>query len=162
MTNVTTNKITIAGTPPQFNEAELKRRQEGFHHMYKNTLQCMELVGAVIPFDFLNKVIAKSKQGYSLVEKHIITTLPLDYSVYMLKPEEHREADLLEIDAKVKAEYVDFLKDEHLRYQELLRHQLIQAAEARDLKKAEDAQAKRLASIEAEVAATYKKLVIPD
>lgn len=162
MTNVTTNKITIAGTPPHFDEAELKRRQEGFRHMYKNTLQCMELVRAVIPFDFLNKVIAKSEQGYSLGERHIITTLPLDYSVYMLKPEEHQETDLLEIDAKVKAEYVEFLKAEHLRYENLLRQQLIQAAEAKELKKAADTEAKRLASIEAEVAATYAKLVIPD
>ena len=162
MTNVTTNKITIGGVPPQFDEAELKLRQAGFHHMYMNTLQCMELVRAVIPFDFLNKVIEKSKQGYTLIEKNIITTSPLDYSVYMVKPEELREAELVLIDAKVKAEYVEFLKAEHLRYENLLRQQLMQVAEAKELKKVADAEAKRLASIEAEVAATYTKLVIPD
>jgi hypothetical protein len=155
-------KNTIQGVPPQFDETELKRRQAGFHHMYMNTLQCMELVRAVIPFDFLSKVIQKSKQGYTLVEKNIITTSPLDYSVYMVKPEELREAELVLIDAKVKAEYVEFLKAEHLRYENLLRQQLIQAAEAKERKKADDAEAKRLASIEAEVATTFTKLVIPD
>jgi len=155
-------KIAIQGVPPQFDETELKRRQAGFQHMYMNTLQCMELVRAVIPFDFLSKVIEKSKQGYTLVEKNIITTSPLDYSAYMVKPEKLREAELVLIDAKVKAEYVAFLKAEHLRYEDLLRQQLIQAAEAKERKKAEDAEAKRLATIEAEVATTFTKLVIPD
>jgi hypothetical protein len=155
-------KVTIQGVPPQFDETELRERQAGYHHMYMNTLQCMELVTAGIPYDFLNKVIEKSKQGYTLAEKNIITTLPLDYSVYMVKPIEIQDADQLLIDAKVKAEYVDYLQAEHLRYQELLRQQLIQAAEAKERKKADDAEAKRLASIEAEVAATFTKLVIPD
>lgn len=155
-------KITIQGVPPQFDKVELKHRQEGYHSMYFQTSQCMVQVRATIPYDFLTNVAEKIAAGYSLAQKQPITCLPLDYSAYLVKPLEMQEADLVEIDARVKAEYVEFLKGEHLRYENLLRQQLIQAAEAKELKKAADAEAKRLASIEAEVAATYTKLVIPD
>lgn len=162
MTTTIKPRLTITGVPPQFDEAELKHRQEGYRSMYLQTSQCMEQVRATIPYDFLTKVAEKIAAGYSLAQKQPITTLPLDYSAYLIKPLEIQEADLVEIDAKIKAEYVEFLKDEHLRYENLLRQQLIQAAEAKELKKAADAEAKRLASIDAEVAATFTKLVIPN
>ncbi|XKU39343.1 hypothetical protein BG51_16025 [Pseudomonas [fluorescens] ATCC 17400] len=79
----------------------------------------------------------------------------------MIKPEEKQKIDIDEIRVLSKAEYVEFLQGEHVRYQDLLRQQLIQAAEAKEQKALDDARNKRLLEIDKEVSDTYSPLVIP-
>ncbi|POF94708.1 hypothetical protein BGP83_19155 [Pseudomonas putida] len=61
-----------------------------------------------------------------------------------------------------KEKYIAYLESERARYQEQLRQQLIQAREEKDRKAAEQAKAKQMAEIEAEVQACYKPLDIPE
>jgi hypothetical protein len=79
----------------------------------------------------------------------------------MIKPDNKQQKDIVDIRVRVKAEYVEFLQGEHVRYQDLLRQQLIQAAQAKEQKKIEDARNKRLLEIDAEVSNTFTPLVIP-
>ena len=154
--------ITIQGVPPQWDEAEYELRVKGWINVYHSTTQSMTYVTAPLPHDFLELVAAKTAEGYSVSRIQRVSFDPLNHSCWMIKPVELQQTDIADIRTKVKAEYVEHLQAEHARYQELLRQQLIQAAKAKELKKAEDAEAKRLASIDAEVAATFTKLVIPD
>lgn len=153
--------ITISGTCPQFNEEELKRRQEGYRSMYLQTSQCMEQVRATIPYDFLTKVTEKVKLDYVIAQKQPITCLPLDYSAYLIKPLEIQEADLLEIDAKIKAEYIVELETNRAAFKEQLKNQLLQKAESDEQKKLENKKAKLLADIERQVEDTFAPLAIP-
>ncbi|MCY1180797.1 hypothetical protein D9M73_212660 [compost metagenome] len=86
---------------------------------------------------------------------------PLDHSVYMVKPLAVQQADIEEIKAEVKAEYIEWLEKEHTRYKDLLRQQLIQSQQEKESKAAEQAAAKKLAEIEKQVQACYKPLEIP-
>lgn len=155
-------KITIQGVPPQFDETEYELRVKGWINVYHSTTQSMTSVTAPLPHDFLELVAVKTVEGYRLARNQRVSFDPLNHSCWMIKPVEMQQTDIADIRVKVKAEYVEHLQAEHARYQDMLRQQLIQAAEAKERKKAEDAEAKRLATIEAEVAATFTKLVIPD
>ncbi|TDK53499.1 hypothetical protein [Pseudomonas moraviensis] len=62
----------------------------------------------------------------------------------------------------MKAEYVEFLQGEHVRYQDLLRQQLIQAAQAKEQRKVDDARSRRMSEIDKEVLNTFTPLVIPE
>ncbi|MNN84317.1 hypothetical protein D3C81_2014660 [compost metagenome] len=79
----------------------------------------------------------------------------------MKKPESVQAIDLEAIDAQVKQSYVAWLESENEDYRQRLKNQLIQAAELKEAKKLADKQAKLLADIEREVAATFTPLTIP-
>lgn len=158
-----TDKITIKGVPPKFDQAVLKQRQEGFHNMYRQTSLCMELVRAPIPHEFLTAVIEKSKLGYELATGYSpISTSPGDYSAYFIKPLDLQQVDLIAIDEREKCKYIAELQVERQKYKELLTEQLLQAAELKEKKKIEDAHKKRMADIEKEVNDTFGELVVPD
>ncbi|SEE44954.1 hypothetical protein [Pseudomonas kilonensis] len=157
-----TTKITIHGTAPEFDQAELERRQAGYHAMYKQTSQCMELVRAAIPYEFLVAITEKSKLGYMISSKQPITTQPLDYSAYLIKPLEIQQVDLEAIDARVRLEYITDLEREREEYRQLLTTQLLQAAALKEQKKLEDKQAKLLAEIQREVNDVFGEFVVPD
>ncbi|MER2096608.1 MAG: hypothetical protein ABS977_06820 [Pseudomonas qingdaonensis] len=157
-----TTKITIHGTAPKFDQAELERRQTGYHAMYKQTSQCMELVRAAIPYEFLVAVTEKSNLGYVISSKQPITTQPLDYSAYLIKPEHLQQADLVVIDEKVKRDYIEYLESERQRYRELLTAQLVQAAEAKEAQKVEAKKLKLLDEIAKEVNDVFGELTIPE
>ncbi|MNR26057.1 hypothetical protein D3C85_1432440 [compost metagenome] len=80
----------------------------------------------------------------------------------MRKPDHLIQADLEVIDAQTKQSYVAWLESEHERYRQLLKDQLIQAAELKEAKRIADKQAKLLLDIEKQVADTFAPLVIPD
>ncbi|WP_322366494.1 hypothetical protein [Pseudomonas sp. Teo4] len=122
----------------------------------------MELVSASLGHEFLQAVIDKANQGYTITHTKRLQHGELYHSTYMVKPLEMQEQDIEAIKAKVKSEYVAWLESEHARYQSLLREQLVQAQEEKERKAAEVAKAKQLAAIEKEVQACYKPLVIPD
>ncbi|MNF44225.1 hypothetical protein D3C76_1335880 [compost metagenome] len=157
-----TTKIVMTGTAPKFDQAVLKQRQEGFHNMYKQTSQCMELVRANIPYEFLTAVVEKSKLGYVLSEWSPISTSPADYSAYMIKPEELQQVDLIAIDEREKCKYIAELEKEREEYRVKLTHQLLQTRELQEAKKAADKHAKVLAEIEKEVNDTFGVLIVPE
>jgi hypothetical protein len=157
-----TEKIVIKGIPPQWDQAEYENRVANWVHAYKNTTQSMELVRSPLPHDLLQQVIDKANDGYTLARSHPVSLAPLNNSVWMVKPIAMQEEDIANIRVEQKAKYIADLQAEHTRYQDLLRQQLIQAAEEKERKAAEAAKAKQLASIEQEVQSCYTPLVIPE
>ncbi|MCF7540224.1 hypothetical protein [Pseudomonas petrae] len=153
--------ISIKGTCPQFNEEELKQRQQGFHNVYLNTDQCCTLVRGVIPFELLTNVINMASQGYTLTAKYPFSMDPLNYQCRMLKPAHMQEADLVALDEEIKQKYITEVEAKRAAFKELLKQQLLQKAESDEQKKANDKKAKLLADIEKQVEETFAPLVIP-
>lgn len=154
-------KIVINGTPPKWCDAEFETRIDGWLNVYRGTTQCMEHVRSPLPHDFLELVALKVSEGYVVARNQGIIHEALNHSCWMIKPDDEQKIDIDDIRIRVKAEYVEFLQSEHVRYQDLLRQQLIQAAEAKEQKKADDARNKRLLEIDKEVSDTYSPLIIP-
>lgn len=155
-------KIKISGTPPHWNQAEYDRRVEEWINVYRGTERSMTLVRASLEHDFLQAVIDKAQQGYTITSNKRVMHSPLDHSVYMVKPLAVQQVDIEEIKKDVKAEYVEWLEAERTRYQDLLREQLIQTHQDRELKALEEKQAKQMAAIEKQVSECYTPLVIPE
>lgn len=157
-----TDKITIKGTAPKFDDQVLKQLQQGYHHMYRNTDQRCTVVRDKLAYSFLAKVVEMSTEGYVLTPNYPISTSPADYSVFMVKPDRIQAADLIAIDAKVKQEYIEKLEREREDFKLKLTAQLIQAAKLREQKKEEEKQAKLLKEIEKEVNDVFGDLVVPE
>lgn len=157
-----TDKIVIKGVPPQWDNSEYERRVEEWTHVYRGTERSMALVRASLEHDFLQAVIDKAQQGYTITPSKRVMHSNLDHSVFMVKPLAEQEADIAEIRKDVKTEYIEWLEKERTRYQELLRQQLIQAQEEKEAKAAEQAKAKQMAAIEKQVTECYAPLVIPE
>jgi len=157
-----TEKIKIAGIPPQWDQAEYDRRLESWVHAYRHTENSMELVSASLGHEFLQAVIDKAQAGYTITHTKRLVHAELYHSTYMVKPLEMQEQDIEAIKAKVKSEYVEWLESEHARYQNLLREQLVQAQEEKERKAAEQLKAKQMAAIEKQVSECYTQLVIPE
>jgi hypothetical protein len=158
---MTNSKITIKGVPPKWDDAEFEARVDGWVNVYRGTTQCMEFVRSPLPHEFLELVALKVAEGYTVARNQGVTHESLNHSCWMIKPEGKQSIDIDDIRIRVKAEYVEFLQGEHVRYQDLLRQQLIQSAELKEQKKIEDAKAKRLLEIDKEVSDTYSSLIIP-
>ncbi|KIY38155.1 hypothetical protein TZ03_24210 [Pseudomonas sp. 10-1B] len=156
-----TEKIKIVGTPPKWDQAEFESKLEGWINVYRGTQQSMELVSAPFEHELLQAVIDKSKEGYTVAINQRVHHEQLNHSVWLVKPPAAQAEDIAAIKAKVKAEYVAYIESERARYQDLLRQQLLQAQDEKERKAAEQARAKKLAQIEAEVQACYSPLEIP-
>jgi hypothetical protein len=156
-----TDKITVKGTAPKFDQQELERRQEGFRNVYKQTDQCTALVRGAIPYEWLTNVIEMASQGYTLTYRYPISTQG-GYHCRMIKPEYVQVQDLEGLDAQVKQDYVDELERERQEFRELLTAQLLQAAELKEQKKLEDKQAKLLAEVQKEVNDLFGELIVPN
>ena len=165
MTNINsdikTKKIQVHGVPPTWSDDEFESRVASWINVYHNTSQCMMNVTSALPHDFLEIVSAKTAEGYSIARNQRVSFEPLSYSCWMIKPKELQQIDITEIRVTEKAKYVAFLESEHARYQDLLRQQLIQAAEAKEQKRIDDARNKRMSEIDSEVLNTFSPLVIP-
>ena len=154
-------KIVINGIPPKWSDAEFEARADGWVNVYRGTTQCMEYVRSPLPHDFLELVASKVSEGYTLARNQGVTHDALNHSCWMIKPEDKQHIDIDDIRIRVKAEYVEFLQSEHVRYQDLLRQQLLQAADAKEQKRIDDARNKRMSEINKEVLNTFSPLVIP-
>jgi len=157
-----TDKITIKGTAPKFEEQVLKLRQEARHYAYDQTDECTTLVRGEIPIQFLSNLIDHHTKGYTLSMKYPVSVGSGSYSCRMEKPDSIKIADKVALDAQVKFEYIVWLESERENYKQLLTAQLLQAAEAKEKKKEEDKRTKLLSEIEKEVSATFGDLVLPD
>lgn len=166
MTNINsdikTRKIQVHGVPPTWSDDEFESRVASWINVYHNTSQCMENVTSALPHDFLEIVSAKTAEGYSIARTQRVNFEPLSYSCWMIKPKEMQQIDIAEIRVTEKVKYVAFLESGRARYQDLLRQQLLQAAELKEQKKVEDAKARRLAEIDKELNELFTPLVVPE
>lgn len=158
---MTNAKITVKGVPPKWDDAEFEARVDSWVNVYRGTTQCMEFVRSPLPHDFLELVASKVSEGYTVARNQGVTHEALNHSCWLIKPLSHQQKDIDDIRIRVKAEYVELLQGEHVRYQDLLRQQLIQAAEAKEQKRIDDARNKRMSEIDKEVSNTFSPLVIP-
>jgi hypothetical protein len=157
-----TDKITISGTVPKFDQAELEQRITSRHNQYHQTSESYEIVRGAIPHLFLSNVIAKHDQGYKLMPSYPMSVGQLSYEVGMTKPDEMQKADLDVIDAQVKQAYITELEVKRDKFKQLMVDQLLQTAELKEQKKVDDAKAKRLVEIQKQVNETFADLVVPD
>lgn len=157
-----TDKIVIKSTPAKWDQAEYDKRVDAWVNVYRQTERSMELVQAPLGHQFLQAVIDKANAGYTITPKKDVKHLPLDFSVWMVKPLEQQQADIDKIKIEVKAEYVAHLESERVRYQELLRQQLIQTQQEKEMKAQQEKEAKQLALIEKQVQECYSPLEIPE
>jgi len=155
-------RIQIKGAPPKYDEAEFQRRFDMEVHRYHHTTDCMVYVTTALPHDFLDLVAEKVKDGLVVARKQRVINESLNYSCYMIKSAPEQAGDIAAIEVKVKSEYVAWLKSEHVRYQDLLRDQLKQAAAEKELKAQLEKEQKLHDTIEREVLACYQPLVIPE
>lgn len=162
MSSKTSDRITISGVPPAFDQAELERRRADRRNQYHMTSESHYVARGEIAFEFLTNVIKLAQQGYELSSKYPVTTDPMSYHAHMRKPDLIQQVDLEMLDSQVKQEYIAWLESEHARYKALLTEQLLAAAEIKEKQKEEAKRAKLLDSIKAEVNDTYgEELVIP-
>lgn len=158
---MSSKNVTIQGVPPVWEDSEYQRRITLELHRYRNTRDCMELIHTALEYDFLNLLIEKHNQGYRLSKHYPASHEQLSHTIWLTKPDDQQQADIEKVKEKVKCEYVEYLHVQHDKYKELLRKQLLQAQEEKDRKAAEQAQAKKLAAIDKEVAECYGEVVIP-
>lgn len=154
--------ITIKGSAPKFDQAELERQQASWRHAYDTNGMYNEKIMGGIGFQFLANVIERSKQGYELAETLPITHEPFNYSCYMSKPMALREQDHQESDERIKQEYITWLESERQKYRQLLTAQLLEADAIKEQKKQDLIKSRRLAEIEQEVSNCFGDLEIPE
>ena len=157
-----TDKISIKGTAPKFEEQVLKQRQAARHNQYHLTSESHVIARGQIAFEFLTNVIELVAQGYELSAKYPISCAPMSYSSYMRKPDAIQTADLEALDAQVKQDYIAWLESERESYKQQLTAQLLQVVQLNEKRKEEEKQAKLLKEIEKEVSDTFGILVIPE
>lgn len=157
-----TDKITIKGVPPKFEESVLKLRCEARHNVYDQTDECTVLVRGEIAIQFLSNVIDHHTKGYTLCLKYPVLTGSGSYSCRMEKPDSIKISERQALDHQVKLDYVADLERSREEYRAKLTSQLLQTRERQEAKKAADKQAKVLAEIQSEVAATFGELIVPE
>jgi len=159
--NTPKSKITISGTFPTFDAAELQSRQDRFHHAYLETALCCEMVRGDIPLQLISNVIDKVAQGYTLNTKYPVLMGEMSYICRMTKPLPLQELDLIAGDEQIKQEYIVEIEGARAEFKERLKQQLLQKAESDEQKKVDDKKAKLLADIEKQVEDTFAPLAIP-
>ena len=157
-----TNKITIKGTAPKFDEQVLKQRQTARHIVYNQTDECTALVRGEIPIQFLTNVIDHHAKGYTLSLKYQPSFGSGSYWCRMEKPDSIKIGERQALDAQVRLDYIAWLESEHDRYKKMLTAQLLQAAETKEKMKEEAKRVKLLSEIEKEVLETFGDLGIPE
>ena len=154
------DKIRISGTPEQFKQEELDKRQQQYRHAYQSTSQSCETIRGAHSNQLLQAVIDKAAHGYTLTD-YPASLEPMNYSVQMRKPESLQAEDLLKIDTEVKAKYEEELVASHDDYKKLLFEQLVQAEDLKLERAQQTARDKMLAKLKKEADETYTPLVIP-
>lgn len=155
------DKIRISGTPEQFNQEELDKRQQQYRNAYKQTDQSCETIRGAHSNQLLQAVIDKAAHGYTLTD-YPASLEPMNYSVQMRKPESLQAGDLLKIDTEVKAKYKLELEASHNSYKELLFKQLVQAEELKQEKAQQVTKNKLMTRLQKEANDCYAPLNFPE
>ena len=154
------DKIRISGSPEQFKQEELDKRQQQYRHAYQSTSQSCETIRGAHSNQLLQNVIGKASEGYTLTE-YPASLEPMNYFVTMRKPESLQAEDLLKIDTEVKAKYKMELEASHNSYKELLFKQLVQAEELKQEKAEQATKDKLMAKLQKEADGCYQPLNFP-
>ena len=154
------DKIRISGTPEQFSQEELDKRQQQYRHAYQSTSQSCETIRGSHANQLLQAVIDRASEGYSLTSYPALLE-PMNYAVQMRKPESLQAEDLLKIDAEVKAKYEEELVASQDGYRKRLFEQLVQAEDLKQERAQQTARDKMLAKLKKQADETYTPLVIP-
>ena len=154
------DKIRISGTPEQFSQEELDKRQQQYRHAYQSTSQSCETIRGSHANQLLQAVIDRASEGYSLTSYPALLE-PMNYAVQMRKPESLQAEDLLKIDAEVKAKYEEELVASQDDYAKRLFEQLVQAEDLKQERAQQTARDKMLAKLKKQADETYTPLVIP-
>ena len=155
------DKIRISGTPEQFSQEELDKRQQQYRHAYQSTSQSCETIRGAHSNQLLQAVIDKAAHGYTLTD-YPASLEPMNYSVQMRKPESLQAGDLLKIDTEVKAKYKLELEASHNSYKESLFKQLVQAEELKQEKAEQATKDKLMAKLQKEADGCYQPLNFPE
>lgn len=154
------DKIRISGTPEQFKQEELDKRQQQYRHAYQATSQSCATIRGSHANQLLQAVIDRASEGYSLTSYPALLE-PMNYAVQMRKPESLQAEDLLKIDNEVKAKYEEELVASHDNYKKRLFEQLVQAEDLKLEKAQQAARDKMLAKLKKQADETYTPLVMP-
>ena len=155
------DKIRISGTPEQFSQEELDKRQQQYRHAYQSTSQSCETIRGSHANQLLQAVIDRASEGYSLTS-YPASLEPMNYAVQMRKPQCLQAEDLLKIDNEVKAQYKLELEASHNSYKELLFKQLVQAEELKQEKAEQATKDKLMAKLQKEADGCYQPLNFPE
>lgn len=155
------DKIRISGTPEQFSQEELDKRQQQYRHAYQSTSQSCETIRGGHANQLLQAIIDKASEGYSLTD-YPASLEPMNYSVQMRKPESLQTADLLKIEGEVKAQYKMELEASHESYKKLLFEQLLQAEQLKQEKAEQAIKDKLMAKLQKEADGCYQPLKFPE
>ena len=155
------NKIIIQGTPEQFKQEELDKRQQQYRHAYQSTSQSCETIRGSHANQLLQAVIDRASEGYSLTS-YPASLEPMNYAVQMRKPQCLQAEDLLKIDNEVKAQYKMELAASHNSYKELLFKQLVQAEELKQERLQQATKDKLMAKLQKEADGCYQPLNFPE
>lgn len=155
-------KTTIHSTPPQWSDDQFNHRLRVRLHAYENTRESTVIVSHPLEHDWLKLVAEKVQEGYMLDRRWPITHAELTHSVPMIKPQSVQDAEKEVLKAQVKEDYVAYLQTSCDEYKAQLTQQLLEAAEERDRRKAQEAADKRRREAEREAAECFGELVVPD
>lgn len=165
MSNKQSNKLSttvIKGMPPAWSDDEFNKRLRVRIHAYENTSVSTELVSHPLEHEWLKLIADKVSNGYKLDRRWPISHAQLSHSVQMVKPLAMQACEKEELKVVVKAEYVAHLQSQLDVYRAALTNQLIEAAQEKERRKAEQEAAKRHAAAEREASECFGELVIPD
>lgn len=156
------SKTTIHRVPPKWCDVQFNHRLRVRLHAYENTSESTIIVSHPLEHDWLRLVANKVHEGYMLDRRWPITHAELTHAVPMIKPQSIQDEEKEVLKAQVKADYVAYLQASCDEYKAQLTQQLLEAAEERDRRKAQEAAAKRRRDAEREAAECFGELIVPD
>lgn len=155
------NKTTIQGAPREYNERELKERQEARINMYKS-FENVEKLHREFAYDLIIDIHEKLNTGYSFDRRDSLRLNPLSCFATLTLPKSVQEEAIVKLNQEVKQAYIAELQSERDRYKSLLVQQMQEAEEDKERKRQEQARAKKLAELEKAADECYGDLVIPE
>lgn len=155
-------KITIKGTPRQYDVNELQARQQQATKAYLETSQSLYRLYSNNHGDFFNQYAGLILEGYKPAVERLPDLQANSYLIYLRKPQSLLDTEVLALEQKVKREYVAELEEERKEYESKLVTQMLQADEAKEQKALEAKRAKKLKEYKAIAASTYTPLNIPN
>lgn len=156
------SKITIQGTPRQFDSNELQARQQKATRAYLETSQSLHRLYSNNHGDFFNQYADLILEGYRPDVSRLPDLQPSSYTIHLRKPQSLLDSEVLALEQKVKQEYISELELERAEFETKLVTQMLQADEEKELKALEAKRAEKLAEYKTIAASTYTPLAIPN
>ena len=154
-------KTTIQGTPPQFDNAVLKEKQDKAVSAFLKSGKSKHHLRAEIPALFFSKLEQLVKEGYTITLDFPYNLAPLAYSLFLIKPEHLLVDEIEKLKEQEKDSYIIWLQAEHERYQALLVQQMVERAEREEEEKQAKQRAKQLEDFKEKAKTVYTPLEIP-